>query len=128
MVSKLKITTQNPIQILKFYIRPQQYFSNISRLNGNTLVYYDLFSCPFPLNISRYEVSPDYVENLAAGGLKFVATNEDGTRMEAFDFDEHPYFVGVQYHPEYLTRPLKPSPPYLGLLLACTSQFDLYPF
>ena len=44
--------------------------------------------------------------------------------MEAFDLSgsEHPYFVGVQYHPEYLTRPLRPSPPYLGLLLACLGK------
>ena len=45
--------------------------------------------------------------------------------MEAFDMtgSDHPYFVGVQYHPEYLTRPLSPSPPYLGLLLACLGQW-----
>jgi len=73
----------------------------------------------------RYEVNPEYTEKLAAAGLKFVATNTDGTRMEAFDMsgvDGHPYFVGVQYHPEYLTRPLSPSAPYLGLLLACSSE------
>lgn len=74
----------------------------------------------------RYEVSPEYVDRLTGAGLRFVATNEDGTRMEAFDMDDHPYFVGVQYHPEYLTRPLKPSPPYLGLLLACTNQLTRY--
>ena len=57
--------------------------------------------------------------------MRFVATSDDGTRMEAFDMSDHPYFVGVQYHPEYLTRPLSPSPPYLGLLLACLGQFTL---
>ncbi len=35
---------------------------------------------------------------------------------------DHPYFVGIQYHPEYLTRPMHPSPPYLGLLLASCSK------
>ncbi len=35
---------------------------------------------------------------------------------------DHPYFVGVQYHPEYLTRPMQPSPPYLGLVLASCSK------
>lgn len=38
----------------------------------------------------------------------------------------HPYFVGVQFHPEYLTRPMKPSPPYLGLLLASCHKLDNY--
>jgi hypothetical protein len=37
---------------------------------------------------------------------------------------EHPYFVGVQYHPEYLSSPLCPSPPFFGLLLAASGQLD----
>lgn len=39
-------------------------------------------------------------------------------------FLDHPYFVGVQYHPEYLSHPLKPSPPFFGLLLAATGQLN----
>ena len=35
---------------------------------------------------------------------------------------DHPYYVGVQYHPEYLSRPLAPSAPYLGLILASSSK------
>jgi len=74
----------------------------------------------------RYEVSPDYAKQLKDAGMNFIATSEDGTRMEAFELPDHPYFVGVQYHPEYLTRPLLPSPPYLGLILACIKQLDKY--
>lgn len=37
-------------------------------------------------------------------------------------FADHPYYVAVQYHPEYISRPLQPSPPYLGLLLAATGK------
>jgi len=39
---------------------------------------------------------------------------------------DHPYYVGTQYHPEYLTRPLKPSPPYLGLVLAACGKLVSY--
>ena len=39
---------------------------------------------------------------------------------------EHPYFIGVQYHPEYISRPMKPSPPYLGLLLASCGKLQAY--
>lgn len=39
---------------------------------------------------------------------------------------DHPYFVGVQYHPEYLTRPLIPSPPYLGFILASCHKLKEY--
>ena len=39
---------------------------------------------------------------------------------------DHPYFVGVQFHPEFLTRPHKPSPPYLGLVLAASGKLTSY--
>ena len=41
-------------------------------------------------------------------------------------FIDHPYYVGVQYHPEYLSRPVKPSPPYLGLILASAGKLDRF--
>ena len=41
-------------------------------------------------------------------------------------FLDHPYYVGVQYHPEYLSRPLSPSPPYLGLILASCGKLQSY--
>ncbi|CAD6191561.1 unnamed protein product [Caenorhabditis auriculariae] len=45
-------------------------------------------------------------------------------RMEMCELKGHSYFVGVQFHPEYLSSPLQPSPPFLGLLLAATGQLD----
>ncbi|KAH0624714.1 hypothetical protein JD844_032444 [Phrynosoma platyrhinos] len=39
---------------------------------------------------------------------------------------DHPYFIGVQFHPEFSSRPMKPSPPYLGLLLAATGSLRAY--
>ena len=38
----------------------------------------------------------------------------------------HKYFVGMQYHPEYLTRPLNPSPPFMGLVLAAAGKLNQY--
>jgi CTP synthase len=38
----------------------------------------------------------------------------------------HPYFVGVQYHPEYISRPMNPSAPYLGLLLASSNKLQQF--
>lgn len=74
----------------------------------------------------RYEVNPKYVEMIEKLGLKFVGRSEDGERMEIIELQDHPYFVGVQYHPEYISRPLKPSPPYLGLLLAATGKIKSF--
>ncbi|XP_065199145.1 CTP synthase 1-A-like [Sycon ciliatum] len=72
----------------------------------------------------RYEVNPDIVSQLEEHGLKFVGRDEEGKRMEIMELEGHPYFVAVQYHPEYLTRPVKPSPPYLGLILAASGQLQ----
>ncbi|KAJ1934798.1 CTP synthase ura7, partial [Linderina macrospora] len=75
----------------------------------------------------RYEVNPERVDELEAKGMQFVGRDADtGERMEILELESHPYFVAVQYHPEYLTRPLSPSPPFLGLLLAASGQLDSY--
>lgn len=74
----------------------------------------------------RYEVNPKYVKDLEAEGMKFVGHSTDGQRMEIMELPDHPYFVGVQYHPEYLTRPLIPSPPYLGFILASCHKLKEY--
>lgn len=70
----------------------------------------------------RYEVNPIYVKDLEKNGMQFVGQSEDGNRMEIMELKSHPYFVGVQYHPEYLSRPSKPSAPYVGLILATCSK------
>ncbi|KAF9135306.1 CTP synthase ura7 [Mortierella sp. 14UC] len=72
----------------------------------------------------RYEVNPELIHNFEAKGLQFVGKDESGQRMEIIEMADHPYFVGVQYHPELLTRPLKPSPPFTGLILAATGSLQ----
>lgn len=74
----------------------------------------------------RYEVNPKYIPDFEAAGLKFVGHDVDGQRMEIVELEGHPYYVGVQYHPEYISRPLKPSPPYLGLVLASLGKLQSY--
>ncbi|KAH9504715.1 CTP synthase 1 [Bulinus truncatus] len=74
----------------------------------------------------RYEVNPKIVENLEEKGMKFVGHSEDDERMEIMELEGHPYYVGVQYHPEYISRPLKPSAPYLGLLLAASNKLEAF--
>lgn len=76
----------------------------------------------------RYEVNPKVVPDMEAKGMHFVGISQDdsGQRMEIMELADHPYFIGVQYHPEYLSRPLKPSPPFKGLLLASINKLDAY--
>ena len=66
----------------------------------------------------RYEVNPAFIERLADAGLSFVGKDDKGERMEILELRDHPWFVGVQFHPEYLSRVLEPSQPYLGFVAA----------
>lgn len=74
----------------------------------------------------RFEVNPVLKKCLEEQGLKFVGQDVEGERMEIVELEDHPFFVGVQYHPEFLSRPIKPSPPYFGLLLASVGRLPHY--
>ena len=50
--------------------------------------------------------------------MNFVGRDDSGKRMEILELKDHPFFVGVQFHPEYLSRVLRPSKPFLGLVAA----------
>lgn len=71
----------------------------------------------------RYEVNPEYVKSLEECGLHFVGHDTSKERMEIFELDNHPFFVGSQFHPEYKSRPLKPAPLFVGLLLATQNYY-----
>ena len=66
----------------------------------------------------RYEVNPELIERIEAAGLIYVGKDETGERCEIMELEGHPYYVGTQYHPEFKSRPGRPSPPFLGLLKA----------
>jgi len=72
----------------------------------------------------RYEVNPNYVSTLESKGLNFIGKDETGIRQEIIELKDHPWFVGVQYHPEYLSRVLHPSKPYLGFIAASAGMLD----
>ncbi|CAN6444591.1 unnamed protein product [Victoria cruziana] len=70
----------------------------------------------------RYEVNPEMIDRLEEAGLSFVGKDESGKRMEIVELPGHPYFVGVQFHPEFKSRPGNPSAVFLGLIRAATNQ------
>ncbi|XP_056879191.1 CTP synthase 1-like [Takifugu flavidus] len=74
----------------------------------------------------RFEVNPALKEHFVKHGLQFVGQDVQGERMEIIELEDHCYFVGVQYHPEFTSRPIKPSPPYFGLLLAAAGKLQSY--
>ena len=64
----------------------------------------------------RYEVNPGYIDRFEEAGWKFTGRSEDGTKMEIGELEGHPYFVASQFHPEFKSRPMKPSPLHQGLV------------
>ncbi|KAK4880888.1 hypothetical protein RN001_004207 [Aquatica leii] len=74
----------------------------------------------------RYEVNPKYIIELEKAGLVFVGVDTDAERMEILELENHPYYVAVQFHPEYLSRPMAPSPPFMGLILAAKDILKSY--
>ena len=86
-------------------------------------------SNPPPLIINerhrhRYEVNPDHIPTLEAAGLNFVGRDDSGKRMEILELRDHPYFVGVQFHPEFTSRVLRPSKPFFGFVAASAGMLD----
>ena len=59
-------------------------------------------------------------------GLRFVGRDETGERMEIIELRGHPFYVAAQFHPEFKSRPFKPSPLFRGLLLAASGQLNTY--
>lgn len=68
----------------------------------------------------RYEVNPEYIERLTATGLIFSGTSPDRRLMEIAELskERHPFFLGVQFHPELIARPLRPHPLFTAFVKA----------
>ena len=70
----------------------------------------------------RYEFNNGYRERLTGGGLVVCGASPDGRLVEAVEVPAHPFFIGVQFHPEFKSRPNRPHPLFLGLVRAAIGQ------
>ena len=73
----------------------------------------------------RYEVNTQYRERLEAAGLKFAGTSPDGLLPETVEYPNHPWFIGVQFHPELKSRPFDPHPLFKSFIAAAVEQSRL---
>ena len=81
------------------------------------------------LNISerhrhRYEFNNDYLEQFEAAGMKAVGVNPDTNLVEVIEIENHPWFVGTQYHPEYKSTVLSPSPLFVAFVKAALAYAE----
>lgn len=73
----------------------------------------------------RYEVNAEYCDTLEGVGLKFAGKSPDGVLPETVERDDHPWFIGVQYHPELKSRPFDPHPLFVSFIKAAVDQSRL---
>ncbi len=73
----------------------------------------------------RYEVNIEYLEALEAAGVHFSGMSPDGKLPEIFELPEHPWFIGVQFHPELKSRPFEPHPLFADFIRAAVTQSRL---
>jgi CTP synthase len=73
----------------------------------------------------RYEVNIHYKERLEAAGLRFSGMSPDGTLPEIVEIPDHPWFIGVQYHPELKSKPFDPHPLFASFIKAAVAQSRL---
>jgi CTP synthase len=91
--------------------------SRIAEIYGATQV--------FERHRHRYEVNTKYLERLEAAGLKFSGLSPDGLLPETVEYPDHPWFIGVQYHPELKSRPFDPHPLFRSFIAAAVEQSRL---
>ncbi|RCW83678.1 CTP synthase [Phyllobacterium bourgognense] len=70
----------------------------------------------------RYEVNIDYKDRLEECGLVFSGMSPDGVLPETIEYPDHPWFIGVQYHPELKSRPFEPHPLFASFINAAMAQ------
>jgi CTP synthase len=73
----------------------------------------------------RYEVNIHYRAQLEATGLRFSGLSPDGVLPEIIEYPDHPWFIGVQYHPELKSKPFAPHPLFEGFIAAAVKQSRL---
>lgn len=70
----------------------------------------------------RYEVNPNWVNRLAQGGLVISAHSNDAGLVECIERDDHPWFVGCQFHPEFTSNPRDSHPLFLSFIQAAIAH------
>ena len=91
--------------------------SHIAKIYGKTDI--------FERHRHRYEVNIDYKAKLEESGLIFSGMSPDGVLPETVEYKDHPWFIGVQYHPELKSRPFEPHPLFASFIEAAIAQSRL---
>lgn len=72
----------------------------------------------------RYEFNPAYVQEFGKAGMRVSGINKDANLPEIVEIKDHPWFIGVQFHPEFNSKPLTPHPLFVSFISAAKKQRD----
>jgi CTP synthase len=92
--------------------------SHVSRIYGDALEISERHR-------HRYEVNTAYKDRLEQRGLRFSGLSPDGVLPEIVEYEDHPWFIGVQFHPELKSRPFEPHPLFASFIEAAVVQSRL---
>jgi CTP synthase len=87
-----------------------------SRLYGSSLIY--------ERHRHRFEVNNEFRARLSRKGLTISGTSPDQQLVEIVEIQDHPYFIGCQFHPEFKSRPNRPHPLFAGLFTAAFARMQ----
>ena len=73
----------------------------------------------------RYEININYLKKLEKCGLKFTGISPDGSLPEILELENHPWFIGVQFHPELKSKPFDPHPLFVSFIKAAVKRSRL---
>jgi CTP synthase len=70
----------------------------------------------------RFELNQKYLRKFEEAGLRYSAFSDEGRRAEVLELEGHPFYMGTQFHPEYVSRPERPEPIYVAFVGACVDR------
>ena len=70
----------------------------------------------------RFELNQKYLKRFEESGMRYTAFSDSGRRAEIMELDGHPFYMGTQFHPEYISRPERPEPMYAAFMAACAKR------
>jgi CTP synthase len=75
----------------------------------------------------RFELNQKYLKRFEEAGMRYVAFSDNGRRAEIMELEGHPFYMGTQFHPEYVSRPENPEPVYVAFVAACLKRVEVAP-
>jgi CTP synthase len=73
----------------------------------------------------RFELNQKYLKKFEEKGMRYTAFSDNGRRAEIMELEGHPFYMGTQFHPEYVSRPENPEPIYVAFIAACLKRSEV---